>query len=97
MKLKYQHCKGLRVKGHKFLGVDCKTQNYWWVEGNVQKWMHGDSIDPNNHPSYCTDMWPCRSVRAFRRRLKQWSKYMAKGTQFTLVSRYVGHNIKGRV
>lgn len=91
-KLKYQIHKGGRIK-YRFLGVCCETSGMWFVDFPIFKWMNPDQLDPKNHPGYSTHFGPCRSVRAFRRRLKQWKQYIPKGTKFRLISRYVGADV----
>ena len=72
-----------------FLGIKCKS--HWWVR-KTKKWV---SEIPDT--GGCSTVLRCHSVRAFRRRLKEFSKYMPKGTVFSLDCVYVGYNVIGKI
>jgi len=103
MKIKHNQPKGKRVfKGNIkynnknyfiFSHADCDTIGYWWIR-KYNKWMYIDEC-LNLGVGYSSASCNIHSVKAFRRRLKQWSKYMPKGTKFTLVSNFNGCDIYG--
>jgi hypothetical protein len=68
--------------------------DYWW-DLNAKKWVHVDDKWTRNH-CYSTDCTIIRAnFRKFRRLLKQWSKYLPKGTRFVLSGRLRGTEIHG--
>jgi len=81
--------KGSLKRRNIFLGIKCTS--HWWVK-KTKLWV---SEVPAN--GGCSTVMPCCSVRAFRRRLKEFSKYMPKGTEFVLGCIYYGFNIKGKI
>lgn len=73
---------------------DAGREKYWWSKDHGE-WLPLD--DPRPRPDgISSHVYGIRSKRAFRRRLKQWSKYLPKGTPFVLVSRWRGYNIYGK-
>lgn len=86
MKVHYDRPRGGRVKKSKFLGFTCYDHPWWfsYVDGN---WH--DTELPKGHSG--SSHQPCKSVASFRRKLKN----APKGVEFTLESRYVGHNVIG--
>ena len=59
-------------------------------------WMpYGEKREDQNELAWIASACPCRSVRAFRRRLREWSKYLPKGIRFRLEHRYVGVTVIG--
>ena len=81
MKLRDEALKRGRIK-NRFGGMT-NNDHYWW-EYNSKSWKK-DAITP--YSSHCL----CKSVRAFRRRLKE----APKGVKFTLVNIYVGFDVYG--
>lgn len=73
-----------------FMGIDCEILGMWWYP-NENKWHESNGNMP------CQSWCDCKSDKAFRRRLKQWSDYLPKGTTFRLTSRWVGHDIIGKI
>jgi hypothetical protein len=69
-------------------------EKYWWSK-DLGRWGTFEEVtgQPDGYGSHLLGV---RSVRAFRRRLKQWSKYLPKGTPFVLVSRWRGYNVYGK-
>lgn len=67
---------------------------YWWEE-RQNKWVkteeHVDGTGASSH------FGPCNSVRAFRRRLRQWGKYLPKGVTFILSSRIDDYCVEGKI
>lgn len=88
MKLKYQAKKLSRINS-RFTGVDCDQVEMLWYP-NEHKWKEMDNSVP--WQSWCD----CKSTKAFIRRLKEWSKYLPKGTIFVLKSRWIGYDIIGK-
>jgi len=80
MKLKYEAIKQNRVN-HNFMGFTT-YENGWWF--NKDKWEQ-------NAKAGCSSYQDCRTVKAFRRKLKS----APKGVEFVLVSRWVGRDVIG--
>jgi len=59
-----------------------------WFIHNTNRWEYNPNTGKNGYSSH----QPCRTVRAFRRKLK----YAPKGISFILVSRWFGHDIIGQ-
>ena len=92
MKLKYEARKGQRFKKRIFFGVT-NFEGWWWNE-DLKIWhRYGANPNTNNLSSH---FMGCKSVKAFRRRLRQWSRYLPEGIQFILASRYEGQDVYGR-
>jgi hypothetical protein len=81
MKLKYEARKQTRIN-YRFMGFT--TFEDWWFSYNTKKWEQ----DPKG--DYCSHQ-DCRTVKAFRRKLKS----APKGVEFILISRWFGHNVTG--
>lgn len=97
MKLKYTAEKRLRIKRFGFYGVTT-YEDYWYCDLD-NRWHHIDEIQ--NTPElrrggYGPDCYGVRSVKAFIRKLKQWRKYLPKGVEFILVSRWKHHDVIGK-
>jgi hypothetical protein len=84
MKLQYKARKGNRIK-YKFMGFT-GYDNYWYCKA-TKKWTQ----TPDWHKGGISNHCPCKSVRAFRRKLKE----APKGVEFTLTSRWVGYDVIG--
>lgn len=92
MKLKYNLPKGYRVnRTIAYCGIQLafeqsiKTNHYWWCYA-TNKWVDYDTPLPKGGSSHYRGR--CRSVKAFKRLLRKWSKYLPKGLAFELVSQY---------
>jgi len=109
--MRYNLPKNARIKNSRFRGVTTfdKTpggDHYWVVEKRVkQRWAPGEKIwgddgkyiDDDAKIEGCSSHFSnVRSVRAFRRRLKEWSKYLPSGIEFILSSRFVGADVYGK-
>lgn len=95
MKLSYTQVKGRRIKRRGFWAITT-LDGYYWVY-QERKWMKNKDI-PHPHTGYSSHLFDgCKSVKAFTRRLKKWSNYLPKGTQFILVSRWARHDVYGVV
>lgn len=69
--------------------LDFDEPAYWW-DGQI--W----TLDPDwTAGSMSNTFHNCRSVRAFTRRLREWSEYLPSGTRFRLIGRYVGQDVIG--
>jgi len=94
MKLKYQAKKGSRIK-YRFMGVQIEREPgstmYWYVE-RIHKW----SNDPPWDEEGISNTAPCKSVRAFRRKMKKWKKELPSGIYFRLISRWVGYDVNAK-
>jgi len=81
-----------------FYGVSSygNDTTYWWVD-KCQKWMTSEeSQGQAPYGSHCPYKY-IKTVKAFRRRLKQWSQYLPAGTIFTLHSRFEELSVIGRI
>ena len=87
--LKYEQCKGGRFKKDNFFCV-ATFDGYWW-DDNLKRWIESYSRDSSRSRFYGV-----KSVRAFRRRLREWSRYLPSGVKFILASRYFKHDIYGK-
>ena len=106
MKITFNQHKGKRVcsghvKYHKkripfYLYAICGDFDYWWSK-EINKWVFVDEDDFDINKPYSSSSCEIRSIKAFRRRLKQWSKYMPKGTEFELVSSFNRCDVFGAV
>jgi hypothetical protein len=85
MKLKYQARKRTRIN-YRFMGFTT-FENGWWFNHNTNKW---DQNPKAGEKGYCSHQ-DCRTVKAFRRKLK----YAPNGVKFILVSRWVGYDVIG--
>jgi hypothetical protein len=85
MKLKFEEKKGNRIKS-RFFGMSADQIGLWF---NVSK-KNWSCIDYKDICEYSSDQ-TCRSVRAFRRRLKK----APFGVKFTLSSRWVDCDVYG--
>lgn len=97
MKLKFEAPKGIRVK-YRFMGVQICERSpsdpiFWYVK-KTKEWTINPPWDEGG---ICNTAYPCRSIRAFRRRLKEWSKYMPSGTVFRLISRWKGYDVYAKI
>jgi hypothetical protein len=77
----------LKLEGRKFKKryIVIKVDNFWWVF-NENKWVESTEFTHNNA---CNCFSYCRSIKAFKRRLKQWN-YLPKGTEVSLIGKYRG-------
>ena len=106
MKIIFNQPKGKRICGghvkyHKkripfYLYAICGDFNYWWSK-EINKWVFVDEDGFDINKPYSSNSCEIRSIKAFKRRLKQWSKYMPKGTEFELVSSFGGYDVFGVV
>ncbi len=90
-----------KKRSYKKAFLDATTYDgYWYVmyQNRVGIWLNYDqyyeldksiTIGSSSHS-------PVSSIRAFRRKLKQWSKYLPSNTNFILVSRLIGCNVYGK-
>ena len=85
MKIKYNAQKGTRIN-YRFMGFTT-FENGWWFNHNTNRWEQNPEAGEKGYSSHQN----CRSVKAFRRKLKK----APKGVKFILVSRWVGHDVEG--
>lgn len=93
----YQQTKGKRVKGHGFIGVTNRS-GYWWVH-EWGRWATADEakgMERSSHIWGGMEGFRVRSVRVFRRRLREWSEYLPPGVEFVLVSKWKRNDVYGR-
>lgn len=85
MKLKYNAQKRTRIN-YSFIGFTT-FENGWWFNHNTNSWEQNPKVGEKGYSSHQN----CRSVKAFRRKLKK----APKGVKFILVSRWVGYDVEG--
>lgn len=107
--MKYQAQKPYRIRyGFFSVSVDRPVpknvsldESYWWVEfndGKKAKWMqsknwYGEKKMNSDVRVACTSCHRIRSIRAFRKKLREWSEYLPIGTKVKLESRWTGYNV----
>lgn len=87
MKIKYDAQKGTRIN-YRFIGFTTFEEG-WSFSYDTNRWERNTHL--GNLKKGCCSHQDCRSVKAFRRKLKK----APKGVKFTLVSRWVGHSVEG--
>lgn len=85
MKLKHNAIKGERIN-YRFFGFT--TYDNYWYNYTLKRWENGELR--NDLYSYSSHE-DCRTVRAFRRKLKS----APKGVKFVLSSRWIGNDVEG--
>ena len=83
-KLRYEAEKHTRVN-YCFVGMT--TFSGWWFNETLMQWEHTPKFGEYTYSTH----QPCRTVKAFKRKLKK----APKGVEFTLVSRWIGYNVAG--
>jgi hypothetical protein len=83
MKLKYEAIKGQRIN-YMFCGITT-FENGWWYNIDLKKW----ELNPKHGLYNRSSHQPCRSLKAFKRKLKK----LPKGVEFILASRFKNHNV----
>ena len=86
MKLKYEANKLARIN-YKFMGITTFERG-WWYDRDLNEWTNNPDFKRGNISSH----QPCKSARAFRRKLKS----APNGVEFILVSRWYGRDITGK-
>lgn len=76
-----------------FISITVKstTDASWWWVYSKEKWMNSYEYDLTNYLR-SSHFRSCHSIKAFKRRVKQWAKYMPKGTTFCLESSFTSCN-----
>lgn len=94
MKLIHNFPKNQRYyKQYRGVQTDFDQPDYWW-DRNINKW----TLTPNwKLGDIGNTFGRCHSVKAFRRRLREWSKYLPKGIKFRLIGKYVGQDVIGTI
>lgn len=111
--MKYEKQKGLRIKSRFIWADAITKQSedsYWVVEfkDGTKKWVKGSDIwgedgyikthiNGKEIKGCSSNFLPVRSIRAFRRRLKEWKDDLPKGTKIILLHRYVGYDAYGKI
>lgn len=69
------------------------NQPYYWWDKNIKQ----RTLTPNWELGGISNTFGrCRSVKAFRRRIYEWSQYLPNGIEFILIGKYVGQNVIGK-
>ena len=95
MKLKYEAPRGRRIK-YKFMGYcqgkrTSSNNECWTYLPKEKKWIDTKSKEFVYKNQIMYTHAPCKTVRAFRRKLKT----APKGVLFVLCSRWVGYDVYG--
>ena len=77
--------KGIRIN-YQFMGITT-FENGWWYNENLKQWEHNPNMGKYQYSTH----QPCRTKRAFRRKIKK----APQGVKFILVSRWCGYDIEG--
>lgn len=87
MKIKYQAPKGHRIKNHDFCWLETENSLYWFRE-DIKQWRLNEDI-PDGVACSTGDL--CRSLKSAIQKIKNYD--LPKGTEFRLVSKWVGYDI----
>lgn len=68
-------------------------RQYWYLEDEKRWVKYHDLIEQGYQGSY-SNMVHCRTVKAFRRKVKKWSKYLPPGTEYYLVNKYLNFDVR---
>jgi len=85
MKLKYKAQNKTRINSH-FIGFTT-SEIGWWFDYNTNRWEQSPEAGEKGYSNHQS----CRSVKAFRRKLKK----APKGVKFILNSKWVGYDVEG--
>lgn len=93
MKVKHNFPKGSRyTKQYRGVQLWYDQPDYWWDE-TINKW----TLTPNWTEGGISNTFnQCRSVKAFKRRVKEWSSYLPDGIIFYLIGKYVGQDVTAK-
>jgi hypothetical protein len=92
MKIKHAFPKNFRyTKQYYGVQTDYDQLDYWWDE-TINQW----TLEPNWNGGISNTFNKCKSVKAFKRRLYEWSQYLPEGISFRLIGRYVGQDVIGK-
>lgn len=95
MKIKYYKPKGQRIKRF-FTGICCESTNvevYWYYD-KEDKWCTSEE-DIGQYKGGCGNYNNnIHTLKAAKRKIKKYSKYLSKGTIFTLSNKYIGYDIE---
>ena len=110
MRLKYQKYKGDRIKKQfidmsTFDGYWFDFNSNKWVKNPILDMTMNDVIKTKEDKSYnnlilkqlhsCSSELGCNSIKSFRRKLCECSKYLPAGTRFVLTSKWEGYDVIG--
>lgn len=90
--MRYEQKKGRRIKRFGFYAVTPSNPSWWWSDER-SRWTHAGDYDGGGRSSHFVGV---RSVRAFRRRMRQWRRYLPPGVRMTLVSTWQGYEVDAR-
>lgn len=109
MKLRYNLPKGRRNKKQtvktgrvrsRYYYVECKDPAWYCYYEPMNQWYPSKESPENwkgmSGPWICYPTIRVKSVKAFVRLLKKWSKYLPKGIEFELQGRYVDDVVIGK-
>ena len=87
MKIKYQAPKGHRIKSYGFCWLQPENSLYWFRE-DIKQWRLNEDMPVG---VACSSGDLCKSLKAAIRKIKKYD--LPKGTEFRLVSKWVGYDI----
>ena len=97
--MKYIQRKGNRIKSSRFWDATVFINDYRFIYNDDSYtdgyWGKTKWDEKGKEFGHSTASMPIKSVRAFRRRLKQWKGQLPKGTEVTLVSQYRNYDVIG--
>lgn len=88
--MKYQASKNNRIN-YGFIGITTFDKNHWMFHENQNKWINHSDFTYISDGKGCCSHQRCKSVKAFKRKLKKCPKYI----KFILVSKWIGYNVIG--
>jgi len=80
--MQFRTVRGARIESSGFVWVVCWNRSYWVSKDG--RWV---DLHKENEKAITNTFVGIRSVRAFRRRLRQWREYLPPGIRFVLVHR----------
>ena len=88
--MKYQAKKKNRIK-YRFIGITTIDKDPWWFNEKLNQWENQKNTNKNIDCDYNSHQ-DCKSVKAFKRKLKK----CPKGVEFILVNKWVGYDVYGK-
>ena len=76
--MEHNLCKGRRFFNQYYCVT---TLDHYWYDELTDRWGRFEDHDP---PHSLQSSYRCKSIRAFRRKLKKWSKTLPAGVRFVL-------------
>lgn len=95
MKIKYDKPKGQRANRY-FFGMRCvsKDGESYWYYYNEDKWYLNKEVENEEHGCCSNYNEDINTLKGAIRKIKKYSKYLPKGTEFYLSNRYRDYDVK---